>query len=136
MRCVRSGFGVALAAGAMLLFAGQAIASTWNFSWSGWIGGSHDSNTWSASRAGTHTWVKTSCHAVAPIPGGSFDVEVRRVRSLLPDVSLGTKRYTCNNTDEAKGYASDGSGPHKFRFPYVSQGSNGGISGAGHVNFP
>jgi predicted secreted protein len=118
-----------------LAFAAAAFASTWNFTWSGWRGGTRDSNTWSASKAGNHQWVKDACHADAAVPGGSFTVEIRRVRSLQPDQSLGTKTYHCNNTVESKGYASPGSGPHKFRFPTVSQGAVG-ISGKGHVSFP
>jgi hypothetical protein len=124
-----------LAIAGVLVLAGQALASTWDFSWSGWRGGTRDSNTWSAQKAGNHTWVKETCHADAPLSGGTFKVEIRKVRSLQPDQSLGSKTYTCSNTDESKSYASPGSGPHKFRFPSVQRGDVG-ISGTGHVNFP
>lgn len=133
----RSTVSLAVAIAAILVFASQAMASTWNFSWSGWVGGDRDSNTWSASGAGTHTWVKTSCSPhVGSLSGVTFTVELRRVRNLLPDVSLGTHGYACSNTDQSSGYSSASGGPHKFRFPYVSNGSMGGIDGIGYVNFP
>lgn len=68
--------------------------------------------------------------------GGSFTVELRRVRTAMPDVSLGTKSFSCSNTDQTGNYSSGASGRHKFRFPYVAQGSNGGITGNGKVVFP
>jgi hypothetical protein len=133
----KSTVGLILAVAVILVFASQAMASTWNFSWSGWVGGDHDSNTWSASGAGTHTWWKTSCAPhVGSLTGITFTVEVRRVRSFAPDVSLGTHGYNCNNTDGSTNYSSSAGGPHKFRFPNVSNGSMGGIDGTGHVNFP
>lgn len=135
MRYRRRGVVTSLAILIVLACAGQALASTWNFSWSGWRGGTKDSNTWSASRAGNHQWVKDSCHADAAVSGGTFTVELRKVRSLQPDISLGTKTYSCSNAQESKGYSSPGSGSHKFRFPTVSRGDIG-ISGTGHVSFP
>lgn len=113
----------------------QASASTWNFSWSGWHGGTHDSSTWSASKSGDHGWVNVSCHADAPVSGGQYKVEIRRDRSFLPDVSLGIKTYGCNGNLQNKKFNSGGSGEHKFRFPWVEKGTIG-ISGKGRVNYP
>ena len=135
MRFLRSGSITALAVFVVLALAGQAIASTWNFSWAGWRGGDRDSRTWSASRSGNHQWVKRTCRADADLSGGVFDVEIRKVRSLRPDLSLGVKRYRCDDGDESKGFSSPGGGPRKFRFPFVSRGDVG-ISGSGHVSFP
>ncbi len=79
--------------------------------------------------------MKRECRADAPVSGGYFTVEIRRVRSFQPDVSLGTQTYYCNNNDGARQYYSSGGGPHKFRFPYVARGDIG-ISGKGYVNYP
>lgn len=128
---------IAAVIGAACIFASQASASVWNFWWEGWVGGSRDSNTWSAQSAGTHQWVKLTCKPhVGNLTGVTFTVEVRRVRSFLPDVSLGTHGYNCNNNQQSTNYSSSDGGPHKFRFPYVSNGSMGGIDGTGRVIFP
>lgn len=126
----------ALALVAVLIFAAQAAAGTWQFSWNGWKGGSRDSRSWHARYTGTHQWVKETCRAVNNVSGGTFTVEIRRVRSFRPDVSLGTRRFYCNNNDAAARYYSDGGGKHKFRFPYVGRGDLDGIRGTGHVNYP
>lgn len=137
MSSTRMGGAAALAtAASMLILAATALANRWDFGWSGWHGGSKDSRTWVASRVGTHSWYKETCHSDGyQTPGGTFVVELRRVRSFAPDVSLGTHQFNCNNTNGYHTYSSDGSGEHKFRFPSVSQGYIG-ISGTGHVNYP
>lgn len=120
----------------VLIFAAQATAATWQFSWYGWKGGTRDSSTWGARYTGTHTWVKETCRAVNNVSGRYFGVEIRRVRSFQPDVSLGTQRFACTNNDAAARYYSGGGGKHKFRFPYVDRGNLDGIRGTGHVNYP
>ncbi len=123
------------AAAFLLVVVSQAAASTWNFTWSGWKGGTHDSSTWSASTSGNHAWVNVRCRADGAVSGGQYKVEVRRVRSLQPDESLGVKTYGCNNNLQNKKFNSGNSGKHKFRFPWVEKGSIG-ISGNGRVNYP
>jgi hypothetical protein len=60
-----------LALAIVVVFAAQAVAATWNFTWSGWSGGDRDSRTWNATRTGGHSWWKTSCRADAGGYGGS-----------------------------------------------------------------
>lgn len=127
----------ACAAAAFLVFAAQAFAGTWYFTWDGWRGGTRDSRTWHSNNAGTHAWYKDRCRPTAAgLSGGTFTVELRRVRDWLPDISLGTRTFYCNNNPTGHGYASSAGGDHKFRFPYVSWGGQGGITGSGHVTYP
>lgn len=118
----------------LTFFVSQAFAGTKSFTWSDWVGGSHQSSRWDAS-SGTQTWVKETCVGGTESDSGSFTVRIYRNRSLLPDVDVGTRTFECDDTTGSREYDSDSSGQFYFTFPTVSTQS-GEVSGSGRVTYP